>query len=83
MTQASSQGEKNSINEPIDISSVTSMSLPETLSLPSTPSIADQTPDTTFPINLNTILDDRYREILITKRLDYNCSTTFPIGTTS
>ena len=74
MTQAFSQVEKNLVNEPIDISSVTSLSLPETLSLPSTPSIADQTPATTFPINFPSNLDDRYCEFLITNfplRLDW------------
>ena len=47
------------------------MSLPETLSLPSTPLTINQTPTAAFPLNL----DDRYRELLATNiplRLDWN-----------
>ena len=39
MTHAFPQGEPNLVNDPIDVSSDTSLSLPETLSLLSTPSI--------------------------------------------
>ena len=63
MTQAFTQGEPNLVNEPIDISSETSFSLPETLSLPSTPSIS-QISTTSFPPNFPTNLDDRYKEHL-------------------
>ena len=51
------------------------MSLPETLSLPSTHSTKSQTPTTTFPLNFPTNLDDRSREHLtnnIPLRLDWN-----------
>ena len=45
-TQSFTQGEPNLINDPIDISTdtTTSSSLPETLSLPSTPSISQISP---------------------------------------
>ena len=39
ITQAFTQGKPNLVNDPIDVSSDTSLSLPETLSLPSTPSL--------------------------------------------
>ena len=50
-TQSFTQGEPNLINDPIDISTdtTTSSSLPETLSLPSTPSISQISP-TPFPL---------------------------------
>ena len=63
MTQAFTQGEPNLINDPIGISSDTSLLLPDTLSLASTPSTISQIPTTTFPLNFPTNLDDRYREI--------------------
>ena len=44
LTQAFSRVEPNLVNEQIDFSSGTSLSLPETLSLPSTASITGQTP---------------------------------------
>ena len=47
MTQALTQGKPNSVNDPIDISSDASLSLPEILSLPSTPSTKSQIPTTT------------------------------------
>ena len=75
MTQAFTQGEPNLVKNPIDISSDTSLSLPETLSLPSTPSTINQTPTTTFPLNFLTNADDRYRELLtnnIHLRSDWN-----------
>ena len=77
MTQAFTQGEPNLtnlINDPIDISSDTFLSLTEILSLPSTPSLTpiSQTPiPPNFPINL----DARYRENStnnIQLRLDWN-----------
>ena len=74
MTQAFTQGEHNLVIDPIEISSDTSLSLPETLSLPSTPSTINQNPTTTFPLNFSTNLDDRYRELLtnnIPLRLDW------------
>ena len=63
MTQAFSQGQPSLVNDTLDISCNTSVSLPETLSLPSTPSITGQTPTTTFPENFPTNLGDRYREL--------------------
>ena len=63
MTQAFTQGEPNLVNDPIEISSVTFLSLPETLSLPSTPPVS-LTPTTSFP-HFSTNLDDRYKEHLI------------------
>ena len=74
MTQAFTRGEPNLVNDPIDISSDRSLSLPETLSLLSTPSIS-QTSTTSFPPNFPTILDNRYKEHLtnnIPLRLDWN-----------
>ena len=62
------------MNDPIDVSSDTPLSLPENPSLPSTPSLTpiSQTPITpNFPINL----DARYRENStnnIQLRLDWN-----------
>ena len=67
-------GEPNLIIDPIDVSSDTSLSLPETVSLPSTPSLTpiSQTPlPPNFPINH----DARYRENStnnIHVRLDWN-----------
>ena len=75
MTQAFTQGEPNLVNDPIEISSDTSLSLPETLSLPSTPSTINQTPTTTFPLNFPTNFNDRYKEDLTNKiplQLDWN-----------
>ena len=54
MTQAFTQGEPNLKNDPIDVSCDTSLSLPETLPLPATPSltpILQTTIPTIFPIN--------------------------------
>ena len=56
------QDEPNLVNEPIDISSDTTLSfLPETLSLPSTSSISQISP-TLFPLNFPNNIDARYRE---------------------
>ena len=61
-THSYTQGEPNLVNEPIDISSDTTLSsLPETLSLPSTPSLSQISP-TLFPLNFPTNLDARYQE---------------------
>ena len=61
-TQSYPQGEPNIVNEPIDISSDTTLSsLPETLSLPSIPSIR-QISRSFFPLNFPNNLDARYRE---------------------
>ena len=61
-THSYTQGEPNIVNEPIDISSDTTLSsLPETLSLPSTPSLSQISP-TLFPLNFPNNLDARYRE---------------------
>ena len=74
MTHAFTQGELNLANDPLDVSTETSLSLPETLSLPSTPSLSpiSQTP---FPPNFPPNLDARYRENStnnIQLRLDWN-----------
>ena len=56
------QGEPNLANEPIDISSDTTLSsLPETLSLLSTPVLSQISP-TLFPLNFPSTLDARYQE---------------------
>ena len=61
-THSYTQGEPNRVNEPIDISSDTTLSsLPETLSLPSTPSISQVSPSL-FPLNFPNNLDASYRE---------------------
>ena len=61
-TQSYTQGENNLVNEPIDISSDTTLSsLPETPSLPSTPSTSQISP-TLSPLNFPNNLDARYRE---------------------
>ena len=69
------QGEPNIVNKPIDISTDTTLSsLPETLSLPSTPSLSQISP-TLFPLNFPNNLDARYREQSssnIPLRLDWN-----------
>ena len=73
MTQAFNQGEPKLVNDPIEILIDTSLSLRQTLSLPSTPSISQKT--TSFPPNFPTSLDDRYKEHLtinIPLRLDWN-----------
>ena len=58
MTQNFPQGEPNLVNDPIEVSSDTTSSLPGTLSLPSTSSLY-QTPTTSFPPNFPINLDDR------------------------
>ena len=75
-------GEPNLVNDPIDISTdtTTSSSLPETLSLPSTPSISQFSPPP-FNLNFPNNLDARYREqssINIPLRLDWNTFTAPP-----
>ena len=79
MTQGFTQGESNLLNEPTEISSETSLSLPETLSLPSTP--INQISTTSFPPHFSTNLDDRYKEYLTKKtpqRLDWNTFVASP-----
>ena len=74
VTHVFPQGELNLINNPIDVSSDTSLSLPETLPLPSTPSLT-QISQTPFLPNFSTNLDARYRENStnnIQLRLDWN-----------
>ena len=69
------QGEPNLVNDPKDVSTDTTLSsLPETLSLPSTPSLSQISP-TLFPLNFPNNLDARYREQSSTNiplRLDWN-----------
>ena len=75
MTQTFSQGKSHLVNDPIDNSSDISLSLPETLSLPSAPSVTGQKPTSTFPRNFPKNLDDRYRELQDTSkplRLNWN-----------
>ena len=76
ITQSHLQGEPNLINDPIDtFSNTTLSSLPETLSLPSTPSISPISPSF-FPLNISHDIDTRYSEqpTKIPLRLDW---TTF------
>ena len=74
-THSYTQAEPNIVNEPIDIYSDTTLSsLPETLSLSSTPSISQVSP-AFFPLNFPNNLDARYREQSssnIHLRLDWN-----------
>ena len=74
-THPYTQGEPNLENDTIDISTDTTLSsLPETLSLPSTPSLSQNSP-TLFPLNFPNNLDARYREqssTNISLRLDWN-----------
>ena len=73
-TQPYLQGEPNLVNDPIDTSSDTTLSsLPDTLSIPSTPSISEIIPSF-FPLNSPNNLDARYREqsTNIPLRLDWN-----------
>ena len=58
-----SQCEPNPVNDPIETSSDTTLSLPETLSLPSTPLATGQRSSTTFPTNFLSQIKDRYREL--------------------
>ena len=74
MTQNFTQGEPNLVNDSIDVSSDTTLSLSETLSLPSTPSLSQISPQP-IPSNFPTNLDARYREHSsnnISQRLDWN-----------
>ena len=74
-THSYTQGEANLVNDPIVISTdITLSSLPETLSLPSTPSLSQISP-TLFHLNFPNNLDARYREQLLSNtplRLDLN-----------
>ena len=74
-THSYTQGEPILVNDPTDISTDTTLSsLPETLSLPSTPSLSQISP-TLFPLNFPNNLDARYREQSSTNiplRLDWN-----------
>ena len=68
------QGEPNLVNDPIDTSSHTTLSsLPETLSLPSTPSLSQISPSI-FPLNISHDIETRYSEqsTNIPLRLDGN-----------
>ena len=80
MIQSFSQSEPNLVSGPIDISPDTSLSLPETLSLPSKPSVAGQIP-TNFPTIFSSQSTDRYRELQSTNtplRLDWNSFVAHP-----
>ena len=83
-THSYTQGEPNIVNEPINISSDTTLSsLPETLSLPSTPSLSQVSP-TLFPLNFPNNLDARYREqSSFTIRLEHFRRASPTIWTTS
>ena len=74
-THSYTQGQPNIVNEPIDISTdTTPSSLPETLSLLSTPSLSQISPKL-FPLNFPNNLDARYREQSLSNiplRLDWN-----------
>ena len=74
-THSYTQGEPNIVNEPIDFSTDTTLSLlPETLSLPSIPSLSQISP-TLFPLNFPKNLNARYWEQSssnIPSRLDWN-----------
>ena len=63
MTQNFLHGEPNPVDDPLETSSDTSIPLPETLSLPSTPSVTDQTPSATFPDNFPSHIDEKKLEI--------------------
>ena len=75
MTNKYPHGEPNLVNTPVDVSFDTTLSLlPETLSLPSTPSLS-QISTSNFPLSFPTNLDSRYREQSsqnIPLRLDWN-----------
>ena len=75
MTNKYPHGEPNLASNPVDVSFDTTLStLPETLSLPSTPSLSQISPST-FPLNFHTNLDSRYEEQSsqnIPLRLDWN-----------
>ena len=74
-THTCAQGEPNLVKDSIDVSSDTTLStLPETLFLPSTPSLSRKSP-TLSPLNFPTHLDSRYQEQssnIIPLRLDWN-----------
>ena len=61
MTQVFTRAKPNLVNNPIDVSSDIHLSLPGTISLPSTPSLT-QISQTPFPPNFPRNLDARYRE---------------------
>ena len=60
-TQSYPQGEPNLVNKIDNSSDTTLSSLPETLSLPSTPSISQISPSF-FPLNISRDIDPRYSE---------------------
>ena len=68
MTQRFAQGKLILVNDPIEVSADTSLSLPETqtLSLPST----GQTASTKFSANFPSQLRHRYRELLFSQHFD-------------
>ena len=75
LTHKYPHSEPNLVNNRVDVSFDTTLStLPETLSLPSTPSLSKISPST-FPLNFPTNLDSRYQEQSshnIPLRLDWN-----------
>ena len=81
MNQTFSFDERNLVTNPKIFFSDTTLSLPETLYLPSTSSITFQTPSITFPAHFTSQLNDRYRELQSTSsslRLDWNSSVELP-----
>ena len=81
MTQTFSQDEPTFVSDPIHISSDTVLSLPETLPLPSTPSVTGQISSINFPPNCSTHLNDRYSQLQGTStplRLDWNSFVELP-----
>ena len=77
MTHTYNQSEPNLVSDPISVSSDTILStLPETRSLPSTPSLNQISP-ALFPLNFPTNLDARYQEQSFNNtplRLDWSTS---------
>ena len=82
MTNKYPHGEPNLVNNPVDVSFDTTLStLPETLYLPSTPSLGQISPSA-FPLSFPTNLDSRYQEQSsqnIPLRLDWNTFVAPPL----
>ena len=81
MTQVFTQSEPNLLNDQMDVLSETTLSLPETLPLPSTPSLSQISQAPFLPI-FPTNLDARYREHStnnIPLQLDWNLFVAPPL----